>query len=95
MFDLLRRKRGAMAPAPSGSPRQLARERTESALRRDRLEVMSSQRLTELRHDMLAVIGRHLPAAADFEEFGLYREDGEVYLVSRVRLERRRSAARR
>lgn len=72
-----------------GAGRAATRERVESALRRDRLAV-SGEGLAELRRDVLTVISGHLPVAAEFEEFGLYQEDGEVYLAARVRVERRR-----
>ena len=89
MFNaLLRRNGGGGQREEQGVPRGAVRERVESALRRDRMEV-SGEGLTELRRDLLTVISGHLPVAAEFEEFGLYQEDGEVYLVSRVRLEKR------
>ena len=72
-----------------GASRAATRERVESALRQDRLAV-SGEGLAELRRDLLTVISGHLPVAAEFEEFGLYQEDGEVYLAARVRVERRR-----
>ena len=73
-----------------GAARAATRARVESALRRDRLAV-SGEGLGKLRRDLLTVISGHLPAAAEFEEFGLYQdaEDGEVYLAARVRVERR------
>ena len=70
-------------------PRQVARERVQSAIRRDRNEVTTKQ-LSQLRADLLATISHHLPVDGDFAEFGLYRDGDEVFLVSRVRLRSRR-----
>ena len=85
MFDLLRRNRRPRA----GSPRQVARERVESAIRRDRMEV-SAPELSALRDQMLDTISEHLPVAPEFAEFGLRRDGDDVFLVSRVRLQARR-----
>ena len=85
MFDLFRRNRGQRA----GSPRQIARERVESAIRRDRMEV-SAPDLSALRDSMIHTIREHLPAAPEFTEFGLRRDGDDVFLVSRVRLRARR-----
>ena len=84
MFSLLRKKRGPRR----GSPRQIARERVQSAIRRDRMEVSGPQ-LSTLRDCMLFTISEHLPVAPEFAEFGLQREGDDVFLVSRVRLEGR------
>ena len=73
----------------NGARQSATRERVESALRQDRLAV-SGEGLAELRRDLLTVISGHLPVATEFEEFGLYQEDGEVYLAARVRVERGR-----
>ena len=81
MFDLLRknRRRGR------GNPRQVARERVQSAIRRDRMEV-SSPELSALRDSMLFTIREHLSVAPEFAEFGIQRDGDEVFLISRVRL---------
>lgn len=85
MFDLLRKNR---APHQD-SPRQVARERVQSAIRRDRSAVRTGQ-LSQLRADLLNVINGHLPVDGDFTEFDLYRDGDDVFLVSRVRLRPRR-----
>ncbi len=85
MFDRLRRNRGQH----SDSPRQVARERVGSAIRRDRLEISTPQ-LSLLRANMLTTISEHLPVAPDFTEFELLRDGDDVFLVSRVRLQKRR-----
>lgn len=85
MFSLLRKNRGLR----QGSPRQVARKRVESAIRRDRMEVSAPQ-LSALRDNMLFTIREHLPVAPEFTEFGLQRDVDGVFLVSRVRLENRR-----
>ena len=85
MFSLLRKNRGLR----KGSPRQVARERVESTIRRDRMEVSAPQ-LSALRDNMLFTIREHLPIAPEFTEFGLQRDGDGVFLVSRVRLENRR-----
>lgn len=84
MFDLLRKNRYQR----SDSPRQVARERVQSAIHRDRLEVSTPQ-LSALRANMLTTISEHLAVAPDFTEFELLRDDDSVFLVSRVRLEDR------
>ena len=84
MFNIFRKKRGSGA----GSPRQIARERVQSAIRRDRMEVSAPQ-LTELRDNLLSTIKEHLPVAPEFTEFRLQRDGDDVFLVSRVRLEGR------
>lgn len=85
MFDLLLRKRSRR----DNTPRQVAKERVQSAIRRDRMEVASPE-LSALRDRMLYTIGEHLPVAPEFTEFGLRREGDEVFLVSRVRLQNHR-----
>jgi septum formation topological specificity factor MinE len=82
MFDLLRRNRGRR----DHSSRQVARERVQSAIRRDRMEV-STPELSALRDRMLFTIGEYLPVAPEFTEFGIRRDGDEVFLVSRVRLQ--------
>ena len=85
MFDLLLRNRCRR----DDTPRQVAKERVQSAIRRDRMEVASPE-LSALRERMLYTIGEHLPVAPEFTEFGLRREGDEVFLVSRVRLQNHR-----
>ncbi len=82
MFKLFWKDRGLR----KGSPRQVARERVESAIRRDRMEVSAPQ-LSALRDNMLFTIKEHLPVAPEFTEFGLQRDVDGVFLVSRVRLQ--------
>ena len=84
MFSFLRKKRRS----GYDSPRQIARERVQSAIRRDRMEVSAPQ-LTELRDNLLFTIKEHLPVAPEFTEFRLQRDGDDVFLVSRVRLEGR------
>ena len=85
MFRLFSKNRGLR----QGSPRQVARERVQSTIRRDRMEVSAPQ-LSALRDNMLFTIREHLPVAPEFTEFGLQRDVDGVFLVSRVRLENRR-----
>ena len=82
MFSLLRKIQGR----DHGTPRELARQRVESAIRRDRMEVSTPQ-LSELRGELLTAISARLPVASEFSEFGLDRVGDDLYLVSRVRLE--------
>ena len=81
MFDLFHIGRGKR----SSSPREVARQRVQAAIRRDRLEASAPQ-LSELRVNLLSTISEHLSVAPDFVEFGLRQEGDEVFLVSRVRL---------
>ena len=85
MFERLLRNRSRR----DSTPRQVAKERVQSAIRRDRMEVAAPE-LSALRERMLCTIGEHLPVAPEFTEFGLRREGDEVFLVSRVRLQNRR-----
>ena len=85
MFDLLGRTRSR----GRNSPRQVARRRVQEAIHRDRLEV-STPHLSELRVNLLSTISEHLPVAPEFAEFGLRREGEEMFLVSRVKLQRLR-----
>ena len=85
MFSLLRKIRGQ----GQGTPRELARQRVQSAIRRDRMEVSTPQ-LSELRGELLSAISARLPVASEFAEFGLDRVGDDLYLVSRVRLEDRK-----
>ena len=82
MFDLLRKKRSH----GRGNPRQVARERVQSTIRRDRLEV-SAPELSALRDSMLFTIREHLPVAPEFTEFGIQRDGDELFLISRVRIQ--------
>ena len=84
MFSLLRKIQGR----EESSPRQMARQRVQSAIRRDRMEVSTPQ-LSELRVELLTTIRARLPVASEFAEFGLDRVGDDVFLVSRVRLENR------
>gem|GEM_PF-1566180 len=81
MFDLFRNNRGHRR----GNPRQVARERVQTAIRRDRVEVSAPQ-LTALRDSMLFTIREHLPVAPEFAEFGIQRDGDDLFLISRVRL---------
>ena len=81
MFSLLRKNRSH----GRGNPRQVARERVQSAIRRDRMEVSAPQ-LTALRDSMLFTIREHLSVAPEFAEFGIQRDGDELFLISRVRL---------
>lgn len=83
MFDLLRKNRSNRG----ANPRQVARERLQEAIRRDRMEVSSPQ-LYALRDSMLVTIREHLPVVPEFTEFGIQRDGDEVFLISRVRLQR-------
>ena len=83
MFSIFRRNRGR-----GGTPREVARERVQATIRRDRMEVSAPQ-LSELRDNMLYTIREYLPVAPEFTEFRLQRDGDEVFLVSRVRLESR------
>ena len=85
MFSLLRKLQGR----DQGTPRELARQRVQSAIRRDRMEVSTPQ-LSELRGELLTAISARLPVASEFAEFGLDRVGDDLYLVSRVRVEDRR-----
>lgn len=85
MFSLLRKIQGR----GQNTPRELARQRVQSAIRRDRMEVSTPQ-LSELRGELLTAISARLPVASEFAEFGLDRVGNDLYLVSRVRLEDRR-----
>lgn len=85
MFNLLKKTRRRR----EHSPRQVAKERLQSAIRRDRMEVSAPQ-LSELRDSMLYAIKEHLPVSPEFTEFALQREGDDVFLVSRVRLAHRR-----
>ena len=85
MFSVLRKIQGR----DDSSPRQVARQRVQSAIRRDRMEVAAPQ-LSELRIELHTAISARLPVASEFAEFGLDRVGEDVFLVSRVRLENRR-----
>jgi septum formation topological specificity factor MinE len=85
MFDLLRIGRSKRA----NNPRNVARQRVQAAIRRDRLEVSTPQ-LSALRVNLLTTISEHLPVAPDFAEFRLHRDGDDVFLVSRVRLREHR-----
>lgn len=82
MFDFLRKNRGH----GSSNPRQVARERVQSAIRRDRMEVSAPQ-LNALRVSMLMTIQEHLPVAPEFTEFGIQGDGDDLILTSRVRLQ--------
>ena len=82
MFDLLRKNRRH----GRGNPRQVARERVQSAIRRDRIEVSAPQ-LSALRNSMLFTIREHLPVAPEFTEFDIQRDGDDLFLISRVRLQ--------
>lgn len=85
MFNLLRRNRNRH----TASSRDVARERLQSAIRRDRMEV-SAPELSALRDRLLLTISQHLPVAPEFTEFGLQQDGDQVFLISRVRLQNRR-----
>ena len=70
------------------NPRQAARARLQSTIRQDRLEVSAPQ-LSALHDSMLRSISEHLAVAPEFAEFALQSEGEEVFLVARVRLEKR------
>ena len=67
--------------------KNIARERLQTAITRDRFDLVPPELLEALRRDMLLTISRHLEVGGDgFQEFEIRRFNQSLFLVSNIRI---------
>lgn len=66
--------------------KNIARERLQSAIDRDRFDQVAPELLEALRRDMLLTISRHLEVGEGFQEFEIRRFNQSLFLVSNIRI---------
>lgn len=66
--------------------KNIARERLQSAIDRDRFDLVAPELLEALRRDMLLTISRHLEVGEGFQEFEIRRFNQSLFLVSNIRI---------
>lgn len=65
--------------------KNIARERLQTAITRDRFDLVPPELLEALRRDMLLTISRHLEVG-DVQEFEIRRFNQSLFLVSNIRI---------
>lgn len=68
------------------STKNIARERLQSAIDRDRFDLVAPELLEVLRRDMLLAISRHLEVGEGFQEFEIRQSNHSLFLVSHIRI---------
>ena len=66
--------------------KNIARDRLQSAISRDRYELVAPDVMEALRRDVLAAISRHLEVSDGFQEFEIRRLNQSLFLVSNIRI---------
>lgn len=66
--------------------KNIARERLQTAITRDRFDLVAPEVLEALRRDMLLTISRHLEVGEGFQEFEVRRSNQSLFLVSHIRI---------
>ncbi|MYC29208.1 MAG: cell division topological specificity factor MinE [Chloroflexi bacterium] len=67
--------------------KSIARDRLQSAISRDRHDLLGPDVVEALKRDMLAAISRHLEISEDFNELEVRRLDQSLYLVASIRIQ--------
>lgn len=65
--------------------KNIARERLQTAITRDRFDLVPPELLDALRRDMLLTLSRHLEVG-DVQEFEIRRFNQSLFLVSNIRI---------
>lgn len=87
MLKALRRPRGRKEIRENPDyTKNIARERLQSAIDRDRFDLVAPELLEALRRDMLLTISRHLEVGEGFQEFEIRRFNQSLFLVSNIRI---------
>lgn len=87
MLKALRRPRSRKEEV-RGNPdytKNIARERLQTAITRDRFDLVPPELLEALRRDMLLTLSRHLEVG-DVQEFEIRRFNQSLFLVSNIRI---------
>ena len=66
--------------------KNIARDRLQAAINRDRYDQVAPEVVEALRRDMLATISRHLEVGEGFQQFEICRSDRSLVLVSNIRV---------
>ncbi len=66
--------------------KDIARARLQTAIMRDRFDLVAPDVMEDLRRDMLAAISRYLEVGDGFQEFEIRRLNQSLYLVSNIRI---------
>ena len=87
MLKALRRPRGRKEIRDNPDfTKNIARERLQSAIDRDRFDLVAPELLEALRRDMLQTISRHLEVGEGFQEFEIRRFNQSLFLVSNIHI---------
>ncbi len=88
MLSRLRRTMGRTdtKEMPDGT-KDIARERLQKAINRDRYDMLEPDVKDNLRRDLLAAISRHLEVGDEFQELEIRRLNQSFYLVASVRIQ--------
>ena len=66
--------------------KDIARDRLQTAIMRDRHDLVAPDVMEALRRDMLAAVSRHLEVGEGFQEFEIRRLNQSLLLVSNIRV---------
>ena len=88
MLSMLRKPRSrGDTGIVSDNTRRIARERLQSALNRDRYDLLSPGVMEDLKRDMLAAISRHLDVDGEFYELEIRRLNESFHMTVNVRIQ--------
>lgn len=88
MLSLLKRPRSRSGTkATSDNTKNIARERLQNAISRDRYDLVATDMMDALSRDMLSAISRHIEVGDEFHELEIRRLDQSLYLVASVRIQ--------
>lgn len=88
MLSMLKRPKSRSGrKANSEYTKNIARERLQNAISRDRYDLLAVDLMDALSRDMLAAISRHLEVGDEFHELEIRRLDQSLYLVASVRIQ--------
>ncbi len=87
MLSLLRRTMSRKETREkSNYTKNIARDRLQTAIMRDRYDLVAPDGMEALRRDVLAAVSRHLEVGDGFQEFEVRRLNQSLFLVSSIRV---------
>ena len=85
MLSLLRRPKSRNNTRDNPDyTKNIARDRLQTAIARDRYDLVASDIMESLRRDLLTAISRHLEVGGDFQELEIRRLNQSLYLVASI-----------
>ncbi len=88
MLSLLRRPRSRTDRRENpDSTRNIARDRLQNAITRDRHDLLGQEVMDAMSRDILAAMARHMDVNGDTLELEVRRLDQSLYLVSSIRIQ--------